>query len=135
VAGQENALFEAVMDQTGGAGVHIVYNTIGTQESIEQSLRMLRKGGTLVLLATKDKQISFPALLLSGERGERTIRTSSNAYYSDFPRALEMLASGIVKVDPLISHRLPLTSALDAFQIACNKSQSGAIKVVLDCRN
>ena len=132
VAGQENALFEAVMDQTGGAGVHIVYNTIGTQESIEQSLRMLRKGGTLVLLATKDKQISFPALLLSGER---TIRTSSNAYYSDFPRALEMLASGIVKVDPLISHRLPLTSALDAFQIACNKSQSGAIKVVLDCRN
>ena len=129
---QENTLFEAVMDTTGGGGVPIVYNTIGTQASIEQSLRMLRKGGTLVLLATKDKNISFPALLLSGER---TIRTSSNAYYSDFPRALAMLASGIVRVDPLISHRLPLTSALDAFQIACNKSKSGAIKVVLDCRN
>lgn len=127
-----NALFEAVMDGTGGAGVTIVYNTIGTQESVEQSLRMLRKGGTLVLLATKDKNVSFPALLLSGER---SIKTSSNAYYSDFPRALEMLASGIVQVDPLISHRLPLSNALDAFQIACHKSQSGAIKVVLDCRN
>ena len=109
----------------------LVYNTIGTQESIEQSLRMLRKGGTLVLLATKDATLSFPALLLSGERA---IKTSSNAMYSDFPRALDLLASGIVNVDPLISHRFPLSRALDAFQIACNKSTSGAIKVVLDCR-
>jgi len=127
-----NALYEGVMDATGGAGVHIVYNTIGSQESIGQSLRMLRKGGTAVLLATKDKDISFPALLLSGER---TIKTSSNALYSDFPRALQMLAEGIVQVDPLISHRFPLTAALDAFQVACNKAVSGAIKVVLDCRS
>lgn len=131
VRDHETALFDCVMDTTGGAGVHIVYNTIGTQASIEQSLRMLRKGGTLVLLATKDKDISFPALLLSGER---TIKTSSNALYSDFPRALEMLASGIVKVGPLISHRFPLTAALDAFDVACNKATSGAIKVVLDCQ-
>lgn len=124
------ALFDCVMDTTGGGGVNVVYNTIGTQESIEQSLRMLRKGGTLVLLATKDEYISFPALLLSGER---TIRTSSNALYSDFPRALDMLASGIVDVNPLISHRFPLSQAIDAFQVACSKSTSGAIKIVLDC--
>jgi len=132
VSENESALYECVMDTTGGMGVHIVYNTIGTQASIEQSLRMLRKGGTLVLLATKDAQISFPALLLSGER---TIRTSSNAMYSDFPRALEMLASGIVNVEPLISHRFPLSAALEAFEVACHKATSGAIKVVLDCQS
>jgi 2-desacetyl-2-hydroxyethyl bacteriochlorophyllide A dehydrogenase len=132
VSKNETALYDCVMDTTDGAGVHIVYNTIGTQASIEQSLRMLRKGGTLVLLATKDENISFPALLLSGER---TIRTSSNAMYSDFPRALEMLASGIVDVVPLISHRFPLTSAVEAFEAACDKAASGAIKVVIDCQS
>lgn len=132
VRDNESALFDCVMDTTGGAGVHIVYNTIGTQASIEQSLRMLRKGGTLVLLATKDPQISFPALLLSGER---TIKTSSNAMYSDFPRALELLTSGIVDVKPLISHRFPLTRAVEAFAAACDKAASGAIKIVLDCQS
>jgi len=126
------AFFDRVMAATQGAGVHLVYNTIGSQESIEESLRMLRKGGTVVLLATKDKNIQFPALLLSGER---TLKTSSNALFSDFPRALELLASGIVRVKPLISHRFPLSGALDAFQVACNKSISGAVKVVLDCRH
>jgi threonine dehydrogenase-like Zn-dependent dehydrogenase len=86
----------------------------------------------LVLLATKEKEIRFPALLLSGER---TLKTSSNAYYSDFSRALDFLATGMIDVEPLISHRLGLSQALEAFQIACNKAESGAIKVVLDCQN
>lgn len=131
VGGNPIALEEAVRDATEGRGVNLVFNTIGTQESIESSLRMLRKGGALVLLATKDKDIRFPALLLSGER---TLRTSSNAMYSDFPRALEMLATGRIDVDPLISHRFPLSQAIQAFEVACNKQESGAIKVVLDCQ-
>jgi threonine dehydrogenase-like Zn-dependent dehydrogenase len=131
VGAEKDALFEAAMAATGGAGVHVVYNTIGSQESIEEGLRMLRKGGTVVLLATKDKDIRFPSLLLSGER---TLKTSSNAMFSDFPRAMELLARGIVQVKPLISHRFPLSGALDAFRVACNKSESGAVKVLLDCR-
>jgi 2-desacetyl-2-hydroxyethyl bacteriochlorophyllide A dehydrogenase len=123
---------DAVLQGTGGEGANLIYNTIGTTESIENSLRMLKKGGTLVLLATKEKEIRFPALLLSGER---TLKTSSNAYYSDFSRALDFLATGMIDVEPLISHRLGLSQALEAFQIACNKAESGAIKVVLDCQN
>src|SRR5690606_21753401 len=49
VQADTQALHDAVMEATDGAGVHLVYNTIGSQESIEESLRMLRKGGTVVL--------------------------------------------------------------------------------------
>lgn len=123
---------ELVLDQTSNEGVDLVFDTVGTRETIEESLGILKKGGTLVLMATKQDDVRFPALLLSGER---TIKTSSNAMYADFPRAIELLATGQIQVDPLITHRFSLTQALEAFSTACNKSKTGAIKIVLDCQS
>jgi len=125
-------LCELVMDETGGSGVDVVWNTVGTPESIEESLSILGKGGTLVLLVTKDKEIRFPALLLGAER---TIKTSTNAMYSDFPRAIDLLSKGIIKVEPLITGRYRLPEALSAFEAACNKEKSGAIKIVIECQS
>jgi L-iditol 2-dehydrogenase len=128
----ENRLREMVIDRTHGLGVDLVFDTVGTTETIQESLGLLKKGGTLVLMATKEQDLRFPALLLSAER---TIKTSSNALYTDFPRAIECLATGRVRVDPLITHRFALTRALDAFETACNKSRTGAIKIILDCQS
>jgi threonine dehydrogenase-like Zn-dependent dehydrogenase len=124
-------LREVVMANTRDEGVNLVFNTIGTEESIVESLRMLKKGGTLVLLATKDDEIRFPALLLTGER---TIKTSCNAMYSDFPRVIELVARGAVKVDPLVTHTFALSQGLQAFAVACDKAASGAIKVIIECQ-
>jgi 2-desacetyl-2-hydroxyethyl bacteriochlorophyllide A dehydrogenase len=128
----ENRFRELVMNHTRNEGVDLVFDTVGTTQTIQESLGILKKGGTLVLMATKEDDIRFPALLLSGER---TIRTSSNALYADFPRAVEFLATGKIQVDPLITHRFALTQALEAFNTACNKSETGAIKIVLDCQS
>lgn len=124
-------LHELVMAETNREGVNLIFNTIGTEESIVDSLKLLRKGGTLVLLATKDSEIRFPSLLLTGER---TIRTSCNAMYSDFPRVIELVAKGMVKVDPLVTHNFALVDGLKAFEVACNKAGSGAIKVIIECQ-
>jgi len=131
VSAGEGSFRELVMEQTRSEGVDLVFDTVGTTQTIQESLGLLKKGGTLVLMATKEQDIRFPALLLSAER---TIRTSSNAMYADFPRAIEFLATGKVQVDPLITHRFALTNALEAFQTACNKSQTGAIKIILNCQ-
>ncbi len=121
---------ELVMAQTGGKGVERVFNTVGSQDSMAESLGLLTNAGILVLMATKDKEIRFPALLLSGER---TIKTSSNAMYADFTRAIGLIAHGLVKVDPMITHRFGLGDGVKAFETACNKAQSQAIKIILDC--
>jgi len=128
---QGASLRDRIMSETANAGADLVFNTVGTAESIEESLTMLRKGGTAVLLASKEDHIRFPALLLSGER---TLKTSSNARYTDMPRALEMLAAGRVHVDPLITHRFGLSQAVEAFRVACDKAGTGAIKVILECQ-
>jgi L-iditol 2-dehydrogenase len=128
----EDRFRELVLDETHHAGVDVVFDTVGTTRTIQESLGLLKKGGTLVLMATKEEEIRFGALLLSAER---TIRTSSNARYADFPRALDCLAGGRIRVDPLITHRFALTQALDAFRTACDKSRTGAIKIILDCQS
>jgi L-iditol 2-dehydrogenase len=120
------------MEETNSLGVDLAFNTVGTSASILESLKILKKGGMLVLMAAKEDELGFPSLLLSGER---TIRTSSNAMYTDFPRAIELVSAGQVKVDPLITHRFGLPEAEKAFEVACNKSETGAVKVIIDCQS
>ena len=105
---------------------------VGSSESILESLRMLANAGVVVLMATKEKEFTVPSLLISGERA---IRTSANAMLSDFPKAVELLEAGMLKVDPLVTHRFPLSRAIDAFAVACSKDQNGAIKIVIDCQS
>ena len=65
--------------------------------------------------------------------GERTIKTSSNALYADFARAIGLIAQGLVRVDPMVTHRFSLGDGIKAFETACNKAQSQAIKIILGC--
>ncbi len=126
------SLYDLVKEKTNSQGVDLVFDTIGTSATILESLRILKKQGTLVLLVTKDDQIRFPSLLLSCER---KIITSANAMYTDFPRAIELVSSGAVKVKPLITHRFDLGEAVKAFETACNKGKTGAIKIIIECQS
>ncbi|MCL5270330.1 MAG: alcohol dehydrogenase catalytic domain-containing protein [bacterium] len=125
------ALIDLVMAKTAGEGVHAVFDTVGSAESVAAALTILRKGGTLVLMAAREEEIRIPAHLLSAERA---IKTSSNSRYADFPKAVEMVSRNMLNLEPLITHRFPLTQGLAAFDVAANKAASGAIKVVLDCQ-
>ncbi|MFH1008490.1 MAG: alcohol dehydrogenase catalytic domain-containing protein [Candidatus Latescibacterota bacterium] len=132
VSKSSKSLHNLVIEETDRRGVDVAFNTVGTSESILESLQILRRGGTLVLMATKEEEISFPSLLASGER---TLKTSSNAMYTDFPRAIEFVSLGAVRVDPLVTHHFGLSDAVEAFEVGCNKGKSGAIKIIIECQS
>jgi L-iditol 2-dehydrogenase len=131
-AGGTPALHERVMQLTDNRGVDKVFNTVGSSESIVESLQMLAPAGVVVLMATKDPQFTIPSLSLSGER---TLKTSSNALMTDFPRAVALLEAGMLKVDPLVTHDFPLSRGTEALATACDKQGSKAIKVIVDCQS
>jgi len=131
VAGGGAGLADVVRQATGGRGVDRVFDTVGAHETMLEGLGILATRGVLVMMATKDDGIRFPALMLSGER---TIKTSTNSLYSDFPRAIDLVQSGAVEVAPLVTHRFALSDGVRAFEVAADKAQTGAVKVVLDCR-
>ena len=45
------------------------------------------------------------------------------------------MTAGLVKVDPLVTHRFALSQGIEAFRVACSKEQTGAIKIIIDCQS
>jgi len=109
-------------------GSNVVFDTVGSAKTIIEGLKMLRRGGVLVLLAGFRDSPPLHLKLLSGER---VIMSSSNALPHDYHTAVSLLQSRRVKVKPFITHRLSLSEINKAFNIATNKEEYGALKVIV----
>ena len=118
-----------VMERTQGLGANVIFDTVGSPETLVQSLKLLRRGGKLILLAVPSQGLSLDPSLLSGER---VIMSSANNAYPCFPLAIELMKSGKVKADPIITHHYPISDAAKAFQVAEAKVENEAIKVVIE---
>jgi threonine dehydrogenase-like Zn-dependent dehydrogenase len=116
-----------VLDATDGLGARVIIDTVGPP--LAETLPILARGGRLVNLAVHDREDRFNQLLTAGEK---SIMTSANFKYEEFPIAMDLLCSGRVKAEPLITHRFPIDQAVEAFSIADDKETSGAIKVVVN---
>ena len=51
---------EAIMDLTGGRGVDVAIEALGTQATFESCLRVLRPGGTLSSLGVYSGELTIP---------------------------------------------------------------------------
>jgi L-iditol 2-dehydrogenase len=120
-----NDLREAIMDFTSGLGAWIVADAAGVP--LAESLPLVIRGGRLCLLAVKDHQETISTLLLAGER---KVMTSANFDYPEFTYGLDLLASGRVNVDELVTHRFPIEDGIEAFRVAESK-EGGAMKVII----
>lgn len=116
-----------VRGQTG-TPVLTVFDTTGDREAQKLGLRLLDPGGRLVLMAGVARGLSLSQRDLAGER---RLMTCSNHQYADFGIACELLAQERVQVKTMITHRFPLEQAQEAFTVAANKVQTGALKVIL----
>ena len=117
-----------VMQVTGGIGAAASLDTVGSDQTIVQSLRVLRRGGVAALLVVGMRDAPIPLAAISGERA---LVTAANFRYPDFPEVINLMADGKIKGAPMVTHVLPLEQAAQAFEIAGDKAKSGAIKVVL----
>ena len=111
---------------TGQTACSAIFDTVGTAETMEQALPLLAEAGTYVNLAVQNVPVSLNAQVLGSER---TITASSNAFYRDEREAHDMIASAIVNVHSMITHRLPLGDFEEAFGLLLREPRE-AYKVV-----
>jgi threonine dehydrogenase-like Zn-dependent dehydrogenase len=105
----------------------------GTESAVARAVELARPGGTLLLLASYWGGLTFPGFDVSMK--ELTI-VASNMYARDgasrdIDVAAALLAARAELGAALITHRLPLAAAPEAFRIAADR-RAGAIKVVLE---
>ncbi len=112
----------------------VVFDAVGTGESLAQAVKMCRPGGRIVLVGMYwDGSVPLPGMELMSK--EIVIIPSmmygSHGRVRDFDLAAKVLADRPEIGATLITHRFPLDAAVEAFAAARDR-KSGAIKVVLE---
>jgi threonine dehydrogenase-like Zn-dependent dehydrogenase len=121
-------LVNSIMSQTENNGVDVVFDTVGTTETVAEGLRALKRGGRLVMLTGFKNSIQIDLRMLSGER---VLTSSSNNLAKEFHEGIRLINAHRIQVKPFITHKFPLSEIKEAFKIASDKREYDAIKVVI----
>jgi threonine dehydrogenase-like Zn-dependent dehydrogenase len=105
-----------------------VVEAAGTSSAIETAFSLLRPGGTVVFVSSHWSPVEFP-MFFAGK--EPTIVGAMTQGRDDMVDAAQLLADLPEVPEAMITHRLPLDRAAEAFRLAADRS-AGAIKVVLE---
>jgi len=110
------------------AGVDRVFECAGKQETVDQALAMLSPGGVLVLVGIPEvERISFD--IHTARRRELALQNVRRQNRCMQP-AIELVASGKVKVDELATHHFDLAESREAFEMVSDY-RDGVIKAII----
>jgi L-iditol 2-dehydrogenase len=89
-----------VLRQTGDHGADVVFEAVGRRETVASSIDCVRKGGTVVLIGNITPEVTLPLQKVVS----RQIRLQGSAASAgEYPQAMELVASGRIRVKPLIT--------------------------------
>ncbi len=127
VLSAETDIAAQVLQLTGGAGTDVVVEAVGRTETVTASVESVRRGGTVVLVGNISPEVSIPLQKVV----TRQIRLQGScASAGEYPRAMELLASGAIQVKPLITAIAPLADGPQWFA-RLHAREPNLMKVVL----
>ncbi len=119
----------AVREATEGRGVDVAIEAAWADHSVQQAAEMARLGGRLVLVGIPgDDHLTLKHS--TARRKGLTIRLSRRMQHS-YPRAISLALRGAVDLHGLISHRLPLEQAPEAFALNVAYREQ-VVKIMID---
>lgn len=113
----------------GGRKPDVVIVTPSKIPAMHQGLSLVSPGGTLLLFAPPPPEDLLPIQPNALFFQEITLRTSYSAGPYETRLALELLRSGRIRAESIISHRFDLNDAPQAFKLVANPGE--ALKVVI----
>jgi L-iditol 2-dehydrogenase len=123
-------LIHEVLRLTGGRGVDVVLEAVGRNETIATAIDSVRKGGTVTLIGNITPQVNLPLQKVVS----RQIRLQGScASCGEYPEAMELMATGKIRVSPLITAVAPLSDGPAWFD-RLHSGEPNLMKVVLDPR-
>ncbi len=112
---------------TGGAGVDVAIEAVGQTDSVKAAIESVRKGGTVVLVGNIAPEVTLPLQKVV----TRQIRIQGSCASSgEYPRAIELLARGVIQVTKLITAVAPLAEGPQWFERLYTR-EPNLMKVVL----
>jgi len=117
-AQRERHPHKAVQGWTQGRGADYVFVTVGSASAVEQGFRMLRRGGTEVVVGIPGRgaTVTLPVGRFVGERTLTGSSMGSTRLSVDVPKLVALYQAGRLKLDELITARYPLEGINEAIE-------------------
>ena len=121
-------LKETVLKKTKNKGADVTFEAVGYAGTFQDAISVTKMGGHLVAVGNLEKMAEFD--LQQFIASELTF-TGSYASSGEFRDCIELVASGKINVEPLISDVLPLEYGPRAFDRLL-KAEENLLKIVLE---
>ena len=122
---------EEILRLTDGRGVDVAIEALGTQQTFESALRVLRPGGTLSSLGVYSGDLRIPLGAFGAGLADLKIVTSLCPGGKErLRRMMAVIQSGRVDLKALVTHRMKLEEIEAAYDLFANQ-RDGVLKVAI----
>lgn len=109
---------KAVLDKTGGRGVDVSLEYTGSAKGTQQSFKVLRRGGRIVLVGLTSDPVTLDTTADIVYK-EATVRgVTGRLMWSTWYQMENLMATGLFDPMKVITHRFPLTQYEEALAVA-----------------
>jgi len=125
--------YKTALNETASTDtIDIVIDTIAIDQTFQDALTLIRKGGTICLVGgyTHSFNVSLRPIVSKELQVVGSMCYGYSGMQKDFSAVIELVARKKINALPLITHRFPLTEIGQAFRTAVDKA-SGSIKVLI----
>jgi L-iditol 2-dehydrogenase len=111
------------------AGMDIVFECVGKQETVDEAIELLKPGGRLMLIGIpREDRISFRIDL--ARRREITV-VNVRRQNDCTQKAIDLVAGGKVNIDYMVTHHFPLEQSQKAFDMVADY-RDGVVKAMIE---
>ncbi len=124
----ESNLSKTILQETEGKGANVTLEAVGYAKTFADAVSITRMGGYIVAVGNLQKNAEFDLQQLVAKEHNFIGSYASSGEFSD---CIELVASGKINVEPLISDVLPLKEGPGAFGRLL-KAEENLLKIVLE---
>lgn len=121
-------LGEVIFTETQDKGANVTFEAVGYAQTFKDAVSVTKTGGYLVAVGNLEKIAEFDLQELVAR--ELTF-TGSYASSGEFRDCIDLVTTGSINVEPLISDVLPMEDGPDAFERLL-KAEENLLKIVLE---
>lgn len=122
---------DEILKITGGRGVDVAIEALGTQATFEASLRVLRPGGTLSSLGVYSTDLTIPLGPFAAGLGDhRIIASLCPGGKERMRRLMSVVEAGRVDLGSMVTHRFKLDDIEAAYELFSHQ-RDGVLKVAI----
>ncbi len=131
IDGSKTDAVEEIMRLTAGRGVDVAIEALGTQQTFEACLRVLRPGGTLSSLGVYSTDLTIPLGAFAAGLGDnRIVTTLCPGGKERMRRLMSVIESKRVDLGAMVTHRFKLDQIEAAYELFSHQ-RDGVLKVAI----